>query len=152
MSTSVSMCVYIGMSQLRVSQNTNFPRLWITKVPSDILISCSHAFLWNSEEDGSQIFTLASCLPVPFFVNLWNTEQVTEDPKAPKCVLGSPKRLLALEAHAFPVILSKCLNAWSMLHCCLFWHYDKMTEHLSFWIWCCHLSFRMEFFFFFPPA
>ena len=67
---------------------------------------------------------------------------------APLRVPGSPNKLQASEG--LPVI---CPRVWMQSlgspHHCLFWLYDKMTEHLSFWILGCHLSFSMEFCFFF---
>lgn len=64
-------CVHTGMFQLRVSQNANFPGLWITKVPSDFLLTgCSHAILCYSEDASSHIFTAAHRLLFPVYTNL----------------------------------------------------------------------------------
>lgn len=80
-----------GVSQLRESENIDFPR--ICRDPSELLIGCSHTLLCNSEGERSQIFTLAHGLPCPFFVNLWNTAQVTTSQEMSPCALSSPNML-----------------------------------------------------------
>lgn len=82
-----------------------------------------------------------------FFANLRNAVQVTKDQRSSWCAPTSPNPPLALQC--LPTVFPESLNAQSTLPYSLFWHCDKMTEHLSFWILCRHLSFFMGFFF--PP-
>lgn len=74
----LSMCVHTGMSQLRVSQNRNFPRLWVTGVPRPYLMVVHVHSRAGQKTREAKCSPLAHCMPVPFFAILWNTEEVTE--------------------------------------------------------------------------
>lgn len=47
--TYVCMSVHVGMSQLRVSKNTHFPRLRVTKVPS-LVVHVQSSVIQEAEE------------------------------------------------------------------------------------------------------
>ena len=101
MNVHVHMCArrYVpthGVTEHEFSQISG--NLWITKVPSNFLLTdCSHAILCSSEGVRSQIFTAAHRLLFPVYTNLWNTLHVTENHGAPPHIPGSPNKLQASE-------------------------------------------------------
>lgn len=103
----LSMYVHTGMSQLRASQNMDFPRLWVTGVPPALSDGRSHAFQGRSEDKGSQMFSPSSLHACPFLCHsLQHGRSYWKIREGSWCAPSSPDVLPASGARALPVILS----------------------------------------------
>ena len=137
---------------LRMLENTHGPRLWITKVPPDFPISCSQAFLWNSEEEPNlHPSTLLACplLCQPLQCRTWYWKS------------GNPLHVSYARQtdlwHQKPVLCpSYLLRVWVQSSCCIsmnFWLYDKWRSTCLFGSCAVICLFLWSFgFFFFPPT